>query len=111
MTPQATPPENRALAESAQRTARLQEFNVPAARLSYRIAGGLVAVLVALMLGMKVVAALRSDSPLSILAAEDLGMLLLVATLGLTFGFVAVTGGVPKWLWKRMVRSSGSHGG
>jgi len=110
MTPQATPPGNRALAESAQRTARLQESSVPVARVSYRIAGGLVAVLVALMLGTKVVAALRSDSPLSMLAAEDFGMLLLIATLGLTFGFVAFTGSVPKWLWKRMVRTSGSHG-
>lgn len=82
---------------------------MPVARSSFRVAGGLLATLFAWVLGMKLIAAARSDSPLSALAAEDLGMMLAILVLGLAFGLVAWTGRVPEWLWKRMLRHFGHY--
>ena len=96
------------LGDSARRLHERDVFALPAARWPLRIAGGAIATACALVLWLNVAAVWRGEIALLDLIRAEYAMLAFAVTFGLTLGFLAFTGKVPRLIWKLFQRSSSS---
>lgn len=96
------------LEDAARRQCEREAFALPAARWPFRITGGAVAAACALVLWLNVAAVWRGEIALLDLIRAEYAMLAFAVTFGLTLGFLAVTGKVPRLIWKLFQRSSSS---
>ena len=99
---------NPAQADAAKRLQERENFALPAARLPFRIAAGAVAGLFGLVFWLKARAVLSGEVALTDLILAEYGVLAFNLIFGLALGVVAVTGKVPRPIWKLLERTSGS---
>lgn len=91
--------------DTAKRQQERDHFALPAARLPFRIAGGVVAALFAWMLWSKARSVISGDVALTDLIEAEYGVLAIAFISGLAFGIVAVTGKVPRPVWRLFERT------
>ena len=93
------------LEDAAKRQQERDNFALPAARLPFRIAGGVVAALFAWMLWSKARSVISGDVALTDLIQAEYGVLAIAFISGLAFGIVAITGKVPRPVWRLFERT------
>lgn len=100
-------PGSRPVQEDAARRQRESDvYALPAARWPFRITGGAIAAGCVLLLWLKLSAVVRGEVAFLDQLQADFGLLAFCIGFGLALGFIALTGKMPRVVWKLFQRST-----